>query len=106
MLKSSYRALQGLVGLFRNGIKGKDMNRKELWEIFMLFLDMNDCKGSYLYYLRKDGYKVKDVREEFHCRDVLVDTFTWQGTKQGHNFWNSIDDKWMEVVSKLDIAED
>jgi len=35
MLKSSYRALQGLVGLFRNGIKGNDMNDEIVREVFI-----------------------------------------------------------------------
>jgi len=82
------------------------MNRKELWEIFMLFLDMNDCKGSYLYYLRRDGFKVKQARDERSPRYGWTDNYWWGNTRQGNDFWNSIYIKWEAVVDKLDIGED
>lgn len=84
------------------------MSKKELWEIFTIFLEMNDCKGSFKYYLNKEhsryigNYSWGDLREDFPC-DWITDSFSWQETRQGYGYWDKLEDKWLVICRELGV---
>ena len=76
------------------------MTDKGLWKLFLLFLEMNDCKGSYLYYARKEG-QTAGSNGEVRNSDFLWSGFTWRDTRQGHDYWEGLTYKWGKVLVEL-----
>jgi hypothetical protein len=76
------------------------MSNKELWKLFLLFLEMNECKGSYLYYARK-GTGISYARRYCSKSSVFGGTFSWSETRQGHAYWSKLNSKWENVLGEL-----
>lgn len=84
------------------------MSKKELWELFTIFLEMNDCKGSFKYYLNKEDSRCVyspswgSLREGPQC-DWVEFGFSWKETRQGFEYWDKLDDKWLEICKELGV---
>ncbi len=75
------------------------MTDREKWAIFLVFLEVHGALGSYKYY-RKVAKTARwaplSVRKS--CLHGYVDrAFPWDGTRQGWEYWNEINQKWVEL---------
>lgn len=71
------------------------MTQKEKWALFLVFLEVNGVLGSYKYYRAKCtwGFETEDASNYLH------EAFSWVETRQGHEYWHAISDKWVELVN-------
>lgn len=69
---------------------------------FLCFLIENKCFENYIYNIEK--YNKINRNKKFHIlteftnhqkkHDILANSFLWNNTQEGFNFWNKIDKKW------------
>ncbi len=81
-------------------------------EMFLNFLKEN---GAYKHYIQ-DYYndqirnhlttmEMKKLLRLCNTRDFLANSFTWEDTSEGHDYWNSIDKKWIEICDSKEILQ-
>ena len=68
-------------------------------EEFKQFLIDNNCLESYLYNLKH--FKFSSVSTTPFYRLILY-AFKWDATKEGWDFWNTIDYKWVKITRNYD----
>ena len=64
-------------------------------EEFKQFLIDNNCLESYLYNLKH--FKFSSV-SPYPFNKLIIYTFKWEATKEGWDFWNALDDKWITRI--------
>ena len=52
-----------------------------------------------------DGSKYKDSYN-YHINEVINYAFTWSDTKEGHEFWCQLDEKWRKKMTNYKIFID
>jgi len=90
------------------------MAGKEIWALFLIFLEMNDAKSSFLYYYRKDvdgknaycrdGYMLRHDNGGNGAMD-FIHSIRVNRTRQGHRYWQDLSMEWRVVVCKLRDAD-
>ena len=63
------------------------------------FLINNNCLESYLYNLKH--FKFSSV-STIHFHKLILYAFKWNPTKEGWNFWNNLDNKWIKITRNYD----
>lgn len=64
-------------------------------EEFKQFLIDNNCLESYLYNLKH--FKFSSV-SPYPFNKLIIYTFKWEATKEGWDFWNKLDNKWIKIT--------
>ena len=76
------------------------MINKKLVLIYRLtcFLWLNNALKKYLYNIYKVGLKFTYHNIRYHSKNftkaVILGSFVWGDTKEGHEYWSGISDKW------------
>ena len=68
-------------------------------EEFKQFLIDNNCLESYLYNLKY--FKFSSV-SPYPFNKLIIYTFKWEATKEGWDFWNNLDNKWIKITRNYD----
>lgn len=84
------------------------MNKEiTLLHLFYRFLKLNNVFNSFKYNVTlksKESYRYKINYIKNELSDSLIsNAFTWANTKEGHEFWENIDDKWCDIISKYNL---
>ena len=72
--------------------------------VFIEFLTKNEALESYQEYCAYPIYCImRDMTGEFTLDKYtfLQEGFSWGGTKEGVEYWSTLDDKWHDLYNKL-----
>jgi len=75
-------------------------NVKDIKE-FLYFLYKNDALYCFFKNVKKYGFGMEFVFEKEPHRWILGSGFAWRETKEGVEYWDSIDNKWREKVRNI-----
>lgn len=67
---------------------------------FISFLKRNDALDAYIYNLKEQLNETLLERILFVSPDYYIDSFGWEGTKQGFDYWEDLQDEWMDIVKE------
>ena len=77
---------------------------KSYKEGFIQFLEDNEALSEFeihLSGLEEEHYEtIEEYLDTTMPRLYVSDAFWWGKTASGYNYWNNLDDKWGEVLSK------
>lgn len=83
------------------------MTKEDIEEQFFLFLEEYNSKDIYLqnnndYYTKIRNYK--NILHSKDPRDLILQAFTWDNTKEKYKHWSSLNNEWVliydEYISK------
>lgn len=81
------------------------MKKREYYTLFKLFLEMNEAKGSYDYYLSKarmdSGVHEKMKWSDYPSSGWIMLPFSWRNTRQGRDYWSDLNGKWLRVLDQV-----
>jgi len=80
--------------------------------VFEQFLKDNNCRDQYWQNLQniKKGGSIKRAIKDNKCllREIsilyITNSFLWKDSKEGHEFWSELDDKWIDLIEDLDFT--
>lgn len=73
-----------------------------IYKIFFSFLKRNNCYVQYLFYLRAVYTDGKNILKEWNKKFFLTSAFAWGETKEGMTFWRNVNEKWLDIVNKIE----
>ena len=66
---------------------------------FISFLKINDALDAYIYNLKEQLNETLLERILFVSPDYYIDSFGWEGTKQGFEYWSNLDEAWDCIIT-------
>ena len=67
--------------------------------VFQLYIDnINEQHPGWDYIFWGKMWKNEVLSEENKCIEGIDYAFSWWNTKQGHDFWEKIDDEWKDKL--------
>ena len=72
---------------------------------FVKFLKDNNVYDKFIYNL-KNYISLDDYCYKIYITNYILDSFTWNNTKEGHNFWYDIYNKWVNYLNNLNESID
>lgn len=77
---------------------------------FIFFLKKNDIYDAYLYNLKKDKITYPNNFIELYKYTneayYVAKGFIWYNTKEGYEYWEIINNKWLNVKNKIEYNEE
>lgn len=75
------------------------MTDYEIEEQFILFLEKNNCKDKYFKNNEScyafDKYKI--LLESKLYVSLILDSFSWISSPEGHEYWEKLNNKWIGI---------
>lgn len=72
-------------------------------EKFIKFLEDNNAWENFERAFNEYNKEVKGYKNR--CKEdpkaALAGAFKWSGTREGHDYWNELNDKWMQEITPL-----
>jgi len=67
---------------------------------FIFFLKTHDALDIYINNLNEQLNEILLSRILFEIPECYIDSFTWSHTKQGYEYWSSLDKEWIDILTK------
>ena len=70
---------------------------------FIKFLKDNNAYETFMFYLNsRKGYFLtpKKFFNNTFYEDFVSNSFSWNDTLQGYNYWDELEDKWLDNLKK------
>lgn len=75
------------------------MTQDEAIKLFYEFLIENNALFNYLQYSSFERLQSNSPIDYLFCMKI------WESTNQGHKYWDSLCDKWWEILKKNNLYE-
>ena len=98
----------------------KELTLQELEMEFIKFLKKNNAYKQYMtarrQYLQKEcgatAFQLVNPNMlvswhfgKYDYEGIIDKSFSWRQTKEGHDFWSKLDDKWYDIASNIKIIK-
>lgn len=83
-----------------------DYKREEWQRYFREFLGTCNVLNEYCMACAEQGRRMFNVTWTYTPGDWLAMSFNFHQTREGHEFWNRIDDDWLEFVKAIKTEEE
>lgn len=79
------------------------MEQEELKEVFIKFLNDNNCYHEFLTNIREEyNIDIETVFNYFSHYNWICFAFSWRRSEQGYEYWDKINDKWIDLLEDLE----
>lgn len=78
------------------------MSDKELFKLFLLFLEIKGALSSWKYYQKNDWeYTLRGLKSK-PSEKWVIGAFSWSDTRQGHDYWDNLHEEWLSSLEKIE----
>lgn len=86
-------------------MKKNSESTKTAIKFFKQFLVANDALEGYLAGLRAEAQNYSDYAQSivYSPKTLICHAFYWADTKEGHEYWDDLDRRWLKVCDALSL---